>query len=149
LRLDGNFFAPLLAGGRCAVGRGAGILKAFSGKASFAGGQIPLKYRLMIISLVLWLAAGLLHAPHLFAFASVSFIVLLASIGCPSRKLLAVFWLWLNLVLFYLLEASPEYSLLAWRLPGPALWMLVGIGVVPILIWPLGFALTFRKWMGR
>jgi hypothetical protein len=105
-------------------------------------------FRLMTISLVLWLGAVFLQSPHLFAFSSVSFIVLLASLGCPSRILLVALWLWLNLVLLYLLEASPERSLLA-GLPIPAFWMLVGVGLVPILIWPLGFALTFKKWIGR
>jgi hypothetical protein len=102
-----------------------------------------------MVILGLWLAAVIASSPHLFAFSTVSFIVLLASIGCPSRTLLVGLWAWLNFVLLYLLEASPEHSIFFSGLPKPAFWMLAGVGVAPILLWPVGFALTFRKWIGR
>ena len=62
----------------------------------------------------------------------------------------------MNLVLLYIhrqplaSEVSNHETVdLFFGLPLPAFWMLVGIWVFPVLLWPLGFALTFKQWMRR
>ncbi len=103
---------------------------------------------LLLVALVATLAGGLAGLPAVMATGVVTAIVALAALRCPSRLLLAVFWVWIEGVLLYVLLASPDPALRALGLPRPAFVMLAGIWLAPILLWPLGFALTFSKWMG-
>ncbi len=104
---------------------------------------------LLLAGLVAVLFGGLVGLPVLMATGVVTAIVALAALRCPSRLLLAAFWIWLEGILLYLLFESHDRSLSALGLPRPALVMLVGVWLAPILLWPLGFALTFKKWIGR
>jgi len=63
--------------------------------------------------------------------------------------LLIAFWIWVTGVVLYLLYL-PHDRTLAWLgLPRPAFWMLAGVWLAPILIWPLGFTARFRRWIGK
>jgi hypothetical protein len=107
---------------------------------------------LLTLSLLLLLVAGILAIPTLFAVAVVSSIVTLTAVrGVPILPLI-IFWFWINLVLFYLISEpsrSGADSGLILGIPMSLFWMLVGIGLVPVLIWPLAFFLNFRSWKSR
>lgn len=108
---------------------------------------------LLALSLILLLVSLALSILPLFTFAIVNVLVSLAALRLRSRWLLGSFWIWLNLVLWHLCtrtvpdprEAAGVGLLLG--LPEPAFWMLFGIWVFPVLLWPLGFALAFRRWI--
>jgi hypothetical protein len=104
---------------------------------------------LLLVGLVGVLIGGLAGFPGVMATGVVTAIVALTALKCPSRLLLAVFWIWLEGILLYLLFASHDQTLSALGLPRPAFVMLAGVWLAPILLWPLGFALTFKKWTGR
>ena len=109
---------------------------------------------LILVSLVLILA-GCLFSPFLLALGVVSLIVALASLGGAPRGLLLLFWLWLLAVLFVpLLDWMVpgviwKVNDLVFGLPGPTFLMLFGVWVVPVLILPLGFLLTFHRWFQK
>ncbi|RPJ59544.1 MAG: hypothetical protein EHM23_13755 [Acidobacteria bacterium] len=104
---------------------------------------------LLLFALVAVLIGGIVGLPTVMATGVVTGIVALAALKCPSRFLLAAFWIWLEGMLLYLLFASHDRTLSAFGLPRPALVMLAGLWLAPILLWPLGFALTYKKWTGR
>lgn len=99
-------------------------------------------------SLLLLLAGMLTSNLKLVILGIVSFIVALTSLKLSSKLLLGSFWIWMNLVLLYLSREDHSSSLVL-GLPLPAFWMLFGIWIVPVLLWPLGFALTFKRWSRR
>lgn len=99
-------------------------------------------------SLLLLLAWMLTSNLKLVILGIVSFIVALTSLKLSSKLLLGSFWIWMNLVLLYLSREDHSLSLVL-GLPLPAFWMLFGIWMVPVLLWPLGFALTFKRWSRR
>jgi hypothetical protein len=103
---------------------------------------------LLFAALASLIAASLLSSPELFALASVTLLTALAGLGRPARVLLLVFWLWIGALLAYLLGFAEDLALIA-GLPVPACCMLLGIWVLPVTIWPLGFSLTFKRWTGR
>ena len=111
-----------------------------------------MRITLLLLSLILLLVAMLLSMVPLLVVSAVSVMVLLASLKLDSGALLFSFWLWMNLVLLYLwsqpVDSNPQ-QLLVLGLPVPAFWMLLGVWIIPVLIWPLGFALTFGKWSQR
>ena len=107
---------------------------------------------LLALSLLVLLVGVLLASPGLFAFAIVSSIVSLTAVPDAPRWALLSFCLWVNLVLLYLVSepsADAENVRLVAGFPMPALWMLLGIWLIPIIIWPLAFLIGFRKWMSR
>ena len=107
---------------------------------------------LLTLSLLLLLAGVLLGDSALFAVAVVSSIVSLTAVrGVPRWPLLS-FWVWVNLVLLYLVsEGNVEGSdvRLVAGIPLSAFWMLLGIWLVPVILWPLAFFVNFRKWMSQ
>lgn len=104
---------------------------------------------LLLVGIIATLMGGLAGFPALMATGIVTAIVALTAFKCPSRFLLAAFWIWLETILLYLLFASQEHALSILGLPLPAFVMLAGIWLAPILFWPLGFALSFRKWTDK
>ncbi len=104
---------------------------------------------LLLVGLVGVLIGGLAGFPVVMATGAVTAIVALTALKCPSRTLLAVFWMWLEGILLYLLLTSHDRTLAVFGLPRPAFVMLAGLWLAPILLWPLGFAITFKRWTGR
>ncbi len=104
---------------------------------------------LLLVALMAVLIGGLAGFPVAMATGAVTAIVALTALKCPSRALLAAFWIWLEGTLLYLLFASHDRTLAVLGLPRPAFVMLAGVWLAPILFWPLGFAVTFKKWTGR
>jgi hypothetical protein len=104
---------------------------------------------LLFFGLVGALIGGLAGSAALMATGVVTAIVALTALKCPSRLLLWAFWIWLEGILLYLLFASHGRTLSVLGFPRPALVMLAGVWLAPILLWPLGFALIFKKWAGR
>lgn len=109
---------------------------------------------LIVASLVLILVGGLFD-PFLLALGIVLLIVALAALGGAPGGLLFLFGGWLLAVLLILLFdwMSPGFlwdqQLLVLGLPGSTFLMLLGIWVLPILILPLGFLLTFHRWLRK
>ncbi|MGH9341487.1 MAG: hypothetical protein ACRD1R_18340 [Acidobacteriota bacterium] len=103
---------------------------------------------LLTLSLTLLLVSMIAVSAPLFAVSIVSTIVSLTSLGSPSRLLMLALWLWLNLVLS-IIFLQPASEILLFGLSLPAFWMLFGIWIVPVLIWPLGFLLDFKSWMRK
>ncbi len=109
---------------------------------------------LILVSLVLILA-GCLFNPFLLALGIVLLIVALASLGGAPRSFLLLFGAWLLAVLFILLldwmvpGALWRENDLVFGLPGSTFLMLFGVWVVPIFILPLGFLLTFHRWLRK
>ena len=107
---------------------------------------------LLGFSLLLLLASILLEHHELFAVSLVSTVVSLAAVGGAPRIPLILFWGWVTFVLLYLLKGSTEgesEGVLMLGIPEAAFWMLFGVGIVPVVLWPLYFLLDFRKWIGR
>jgi len=107
---------------------------------------------LLTLSLLLLLVAVLLANSLLFAVAVVSSIVSLTAVRRVPRWPLLSFWLWVNLVLLYLVSEpnvdGGNLQLVA-GIPVSAFWMLLGIWLVPIILWPLAFFVSFRNWMSQ
>ncbi|RPJ86313.1 MAG: hypothetical protein EHM18_06890 [Acidobacteria bacterium] len=104
---------------------------------------------LLLFALVAVSIGGIVGLPVVMATGVVTAIVAITALKCPSRLLLAAFWIWLEGILLYLLFAAHDRTLSVFGLPRPALVMLAGLWLAPILLWPLGFALTYKKWTGR
>lgn len=110
---------------------------------------------LLILASLLLILVGGLFDPFLLALGIVLLIAGLASLGGAPRRLLFIFWAWLLVVLFTLLFdwMSPgvlwDEQMLLMGLPGSTFLMLLGIWIVPILILPLGFLFTFRRWVRK
>lgn len=107
---------------------------------------------LFALSVVGLLVSPWLAFPGLFIISIVTSLSSLARLGGASRWLSVSFWIWLNCILLYLLFASRPVEtdgaiVLIGGLPVPAFWMLVGIWIVPVFIWPLGFLVTFKAWL--
>ncbi|HXK61405.1 MAG TPA: hypothetical protein PLP42_16080, partial [Acidobacteriota bacterium] len=92
---------------------------------------------------------GIFSWQILMVTGAVTSIVALTGLECPSRLLLGVFWIWLEAVLLYLLFAANDPTLSFWGLPRPAVLMLIGVWLAPVLIWPVGFLWTFKRWVGK
>jgi len=107
---------------------------------------------LLTISLSLLLLAVLLGNSTLFALAVVSSIVSLTGVSGVPRRPLLVFWIWVNLVLLYLISEPSgtgyEVRLVA-GIPVSAFWMLLGIWLIPVFLWPLVFYAGFKDWVNR
>ncbi|RPI27119.1 MAG: hypothetical protein EHM61_09550 [Acidobacteria bacterium] len=103
---------------------------------------------LLLVALLAMLVGGIFSLPALMATGAVTAIVALTGLKCPSRFLLVAFWVWLEGVFLYLVFQSHDLTSSAFGLPRPALLMLLGVWLAPVLIWPVGFALTFKRWMG-
>lgn len=106
----------------------------------------------LTISLLLWLIAAWFSSEALFAVAVVSSVVSLTAVGGVSRWALAAFWMWVTGVLLYLVLApagSGGDLYLVAGIPVATFWMLLGIWLLPMILWPVVFAVTFRKWMKR
>jgi hypothetical protein len=114
--------------------------------------KVPMFLVLLTLSLLLVLVAVLLANSLLFAVAVVSSIVSLTAVrGVPRWPLLS-FWLWVNLVLLYLVSEPNVDGVnlqLVMGIPVSAFWMLLGIWLVPIVLWPLAFFMSFRNWMSQ
>ena len=106
---------------------------------------------LLTLSLLGLLISPWLAQPYLFVLSIVTTLSSLAGLVGTPKWLCVSFWIWLNCVLLYLLSTPlPEEAqgvVLIAGLPAPAFWMLVGIWIVPVFIWPLGFLLTFKTWL--
>jgi len=105
---------------------------------------------LLTVSLFLWLIAVLLSNAALFSVAVVSSIVSLTAVRGVPRWPLLCFWLWVGGILLYLLAEPTSEGLdvtLVAGVPISTFWMLLGVWLVPILLWPVAFAVNFRKWM--
>lgn len=102
-------------------------------------------------SLFLFLSGALLGSSYLLGVSLVGVIASLAGLGGAPRRLLFLFWGWTTSVLLTLLllpEASTDRDVLTLvGVPLPMLVMLAGIGIIPLLLWPIGFLLTFRDWL--
>ena len=105
---------------------------------------------ILTLSLLLILLAVLLASGALFAVAVVSAIVSITAVRSVPRWPLLSFWLWASTILLYLVSepaAGGDEVRLVMGIPLPAFWMLLGFWLVPILLWPLSFLLTFRNWI--
>lgn len=105
--------------------------------------------RLLLICLTGLLIGAILDLETLFALAVVTSIVALTALRCSSRLLLIAFWVWMTGILLYLLYFPHDRTPTWFGLPRPAFWMLAGVWLAPILIWPLGFTARFRRWIGK
>ena len=119
-------------------------------------GLIRMRIVFLTASLLVLLTSMIVSNVPFFAIGMVSFIVALTATRSCSRLLLLLFWIWMNLVLVYLCgrpvvseEPNPDTVYLLLGLPVPAFWMLFGIWIFPVLLWPLGFALTHKQWMRK
>jgi hypothetical protein len=103
----------------------------------------------VLLSLIALLLGALFSLFGLLAFGTVTLLVGLLGFSSASRRLLLVFWLWLQALLLYLVYFSDDRSPFWSGVPLPALAMLLGVWLIPVLIWPLGFARNFRNWLER
>ncbi len=85
----------------------------------------------------------------LLASGIVAFICLITNLKCRPRWLALVLAIWLEAVFVYLIRNADNYAPLWLGLPGPVLVMLAGVWLLPVLIWPVGFARFFSCWTGR
>jgi hypothetical protein len=104
---------------------------------------------LLLLSLLGLLAGLVFSLEVVFGLAVVTTIVALTAMRCRSRLLLVAFWVWMAGVLLYLLRFSGDRTLIWPGLPRPAFWMLAGVWLAPILIWPLGFTARFKRWIEK
>ena len=105
--------------------------------------------RLLLICLIALLIGAIFDFEALFAVAAVTFIVALAALRCSPRALLMAFWIWITGLILYLLYFANDTTLSWLGPPRPAFWMLAGVWLAPILIWPLGFTARFKHWIGK
>jgi hypothetical protein len=103
----------------------------------------------VLVSLIAVLIAALFSLHGLLAFGTATLLVGLVGFSDASRRLLMVFWIWLEITLLYLVYFSGDRAPFWFGLPLPAWVMLLGVWLIPVLIWPLGFAKDFRKWLER
>ena len=110
---------------------------------------------LLLLALVTVLIGAVSGQAVPFAVGVASVIVALTAQRFAPRWTLFIFWCWLTAVLLYLVTQPPLESMsdtelgIILGLPAPTFWILIGIWLVPILIWPLSFLLKFRDWAGR
>lgn len=104
-------------------------------------------------SLIVLIFGGLLGSAPVFAVALVGIIVSIAGLGGAPQWLLLTFWVGTTAILLSLLflpeEATCRDSLLLMGMPLRMVLMIVGVWIVPLLIWPIGFLLTFRRWLEK
>ncbi len=111
-----------------------------------------MRFWALIVSLVFLLAGALSGLSWILALGGVGLLCSLGWWGGAPTRLVIVFGAWVGGVLVYLLLAGSPGSLEAaplLGLPASAFWMLFGIWVIPVLIWPLGFLRHFRRWKDR
>ena len=107
---------------------------------------------LLGFSLLFLLASILLEHHGLFAISLVAIVVSLAAVGGAPRTPLILFWVWVTFVLLYLLNGltvGESEKVLILGIPEAAFCMLIGVGIVPVVLWPLYFLFDFKKWIGR
>lgn len=111
-----------------------------------------MRFWFLVGSLTLLGIGALLSSDWLMAAGGVGCLCALAGWGGAPRHLVLGFGFWTAAVLAYLLHSGDrsvaETGTLG-GLPRPSLWMLLGIWVVPVFIWPLGFLRHFRRWKGQ
>jgi len=112
--------------------------------------------RFLLISLLALLASVAIESPLLFALSMISVVIGIALAGSAPRRAVFGFWIWTVAVLLFLFFTPPAGTLvpgtetgLVAGLPLPALAMIIGIWIIPILIWPLAFLVDFDRWMGK
>lgn len=106
---------------------------------------------ILFCGLLLLLFSFLVGLESVAALSIATVISAVAATRGVSRGLVVAFWVWLNAIFGCLLH--PEFvftRILSLEVtPAPLTLMLVGIWILPVLLWPLGFALTFDKWRKR
>lgn len=113
---------------------------------------MPLKLILAALGLMF---LGCIWNPVLLASGSILLIVSLALLGKAPLGIVLLFAVWLLSVLASLIFvwATPtvpgEETPLILGLPAPTFLMILGIWVLPILIFPLGFLLSFERWLRK
>lgn len=96
----------------------------------------------------MFVGAVLFKNPFWFALSITGILVFLTALAFPSKPLLMVFGCWLVGVFTFLHWVGDQTDGIL-GLPAPAFAMLAGIWIIPILIWPLGFLLAFRRWFDQ
>ncbi|MEJ2077895.1 MAG: hypothetical protein P8020_05070 [Acidobacteriota bacterium] len=108
-----------------------------------------MRFGFLVGSLILVLVGGLFESSWTMALGGVGVLSCLAIWGSAPRRLVVVFGIWTAGILAYLLwsgDSAPDTTMKLLGLPAPAFWMLLGIWVVPLLIWPLSFIRDFDRW---
>ena len=103
--------------------------------------------RLLGVSLSLFLVSAVAGIPSICGVAIAASIVGLTGFSRIPRWLLFLFWLWLSFILLFL--TLDLHFLDRWEvfgLPVPTLVMLLGVWIIPVFIWPLGYLLLFDGW---
>jgi hypothetical protein len=95
------------------------------------------------------LGGAVAGCPWVAGLGTAIFIAALARLGGAPRYACWALWLWLSGVLLYLVGVPPIIE-------GPgveglegASWMLWGIWIVPLLLGPVAFLLSFRSWLSK
>lgn len=111
-----------------------------------------MRFWILVGSLIFVLTGALFELSWIMAMGGVGLLSCLAVWGNAPRRLVVVFGVWTAGVLAYLLwsgDLALEVTGRLLGLPAPAFWMLLGIWVAPLLIWPLSFIRDFRRWKGQ
>jgi hypothetical protein len=108
---------------------------------------------LLTVSLACLMLAAFFELELILGVAVITIIISLTAFGKVPRLLLWTLWVWLNIILIYLncldFAEFPNGEARLIGLPLPTFWMLVGVWILPVVVWPLGFALFFRSWMSK
>ena len=109
--------------------------------------------KVLFCSIFLVLFGSLVGNPSLLGLGIVTTIVVLVWESAVPKVLLIAFWLWLNTVLLFLvwnpLGVEIYEEPFVFGLPLRTFVMLFGVWIVPILLWPVGFAVYFRRWISK
>ncbi|MFZ0430110.1 MAG: hypothetical protein WAO20_18475 [Acidobacteriota bacterium] len=111
-----------------------------------------MRFWFLVVALVLLLGGALSESVWLLAAGGVSLLSGLAWWGGAPRRPVLLFGCWTAGVLAVLLWSGTTSGAAAapfLGLPWTTVWMLVGIWLAPLLIWPLSFLLGFHRWKER
>jgi hypothetical protein len=111
--------------------------------------QARMRFQGLTGSLILVLTGALFESSWIMAVGVVGALSFLAIWGNAPRRFSLIFGVWTSGVLGYLLwsgDLAPDVTGRLWGLPAPSFWMLLGIWLVPLLIWPLSFIRDFGRW---
>lgn len=111
--------------------------------------HLPMRFWFLFASLLALETGAVLRLDALMALGGICALSALARWGGAPGRLCLLFGFWTAGVLAFLLwagEVEPGQAGRFFGLPTAAFWMILGIWVVPVLIWPLGFARHFGRW---
>ncbi len=103
----------------------------------------------LVVGLLFLLGGIVAGSSWVVGLGATTFIAVLARLGGAPRYSSWALWLWLSGVILYLVGV-PQFE----RDFGPdglagAFWMLGGIWIVPLLLGPVAFLVSFRSWFSK